>query len=46
MIYDAPITKALKLFVHERAGDVRTACEMIAAQDRPVATTVTRDRKT
>ena len=46
MMYDAPTIKALKFFDHDLVGDVRTACERIAAQDKPVATTVRRTRKT
>ena len=46
MMYDAPTTRALKFFDHDLVGDVRTACERIAAQDKTVATTVRRTRKT
>ena len=46
MIYDAPTTRALKFVDHDLVGDVRTACERIAAQDKTVATTVRRTRKT
>jgi len=44
-MYDAPTTRALMFFDHDLVGDVRTACERIAAQDNPAATTVRRTRK-
>lgn len=42
MIYEAPMIIALKLFAHDWLSEVRTACETMAAQDKPVATTVIR----
>jgi hypothetical protein len=38
MMYDAPMQSALALSAHDLLGDVRIACEMRAAQERPVAT--------
>ncbi len=44
--YDAPTMSALKLRSHDSVGDVRTACERIAAHESPVATMVTMTKKT
>ena len=45
MMYEAPTTTAFRFPVQSPLGDVRTAWEMIAAQDNPAATTTRRRRR-